>query len=207
MNIEIGKPTIVFGGLAKIGTNLNDLRLNPDQLNSISKFSADSVGIIGRNFENGDFYLVGCDPYKTGLEEAELMKARVLKNYPEHIERIHTHNGLVDTSLQAENISKELRYDPVVNVIVPLEHRRRAVGQLRANGLEIVTVYTSHEEYILDPEISKNERKIRIDEVKEAYFNVGMYLDIMREFGLNLIGKIDNRGLIIREVSKHFRSS
>ncbi len=201
---------VIFGENEKIGQGKGFLETQPDQMSPVSRISSVAAGVVGKHEEpDSELWYVGCDPFRTGNEEAKQMRDRTVSLYPDLAERTKIFTGLVDTSLQVEALSRELRLlgrrNREVSVVLPIEHFRRAIGQLKANDIGIRNGYLAHEKYILDPDIKREVRKERIREVRSIYFTWQMYFDIMREFGLNVIGNVDNKGLLIRKASEHFR--
>lgn len=202
---------VVFGENAKTGYGREFIETQPDFMGPVSRISATATAAIAKHAEyRSEVLFVGCDPFGTGREESIQMRDMAVGIYPGMEGRSHVLTGLLDTSMQAEAVAEEIkarRRKPEVSVVLPIEHAKRASGQLRAFGLSIKDLYIAHEAYILDPGISRGEKRERIRLVRDVYFTPQMYLDIMREFGLNVIGKIDNKGLLIRKLSEHFRGN
>jgi len=208
MERNTGTVVVTFGENAKIGVTAQSLSEMPDGMNPIGKISAVAAGTLARDLPNSKVVIPGCDPFKNGVEESIQMKDKAEEVFPVLTGRVQALTGLLDTSYQAEAVGKLLSdHKGRVDVVVALEHKRRAVGQIKANRVKIAKAHKAHEVYILDPLISKEERKRRIQEVRDIYFTPQMYFDIMREFLLNVVGKVDNRGLIVRKISQKFRGN
>jgi hypothetical protein len=202
---------VVFGEVGNISNNKEEIMLHPDKLDPISEMNVEAACIAATHNPEAQIIFVGCDPYQTGYDEATLMEKEAFSKSPDLLGRIQTLTGHLDTSYQAEAVSLELKRDEYKDVpvylILPLGHKRRATGQVKAFGVKIEKVLEAHRVYVKETGISREERKRRIDEVKEIYFTRGMYLDLVKEFGLNVLGVIDRKGLLIRNISKRFRKN
>ncbi len=210
--METQKPgaIIVYDEQEFRGVKKEDVLAAPDHLSVISRVSADTAGILHRQYRDEKMHYLGFKAF--GLEEAaELMRVRTELVHPETTGSIITHNSLIDSSFQSEAVASHLKASDDVNlskikVILPLGHRRRPSGQLRAYGVD-AEVVTAHEVYIKDGSIDARERNRRIEEISEAYFKLGTFGHLSLETMLILLGIIDKKGLIGREFSKRIRKA
>jgi hypothetical protein len=210
MNVESKSVVIVYGENGIFGESASSIAHAPDHLGKVSRISKHAVRIrAAQEKPDTEFWIVGCDPFKNGYEEAIQMETSLLNDAPQLQGRTRTFNGLLDTSHQAEAISEALcapeYVDANISVILPLEHKKRAVTFMKTFGASPARVYEAHREYVLEKGISRDEKIRRIEEIKEIYFTFDMYLNLLKELGGNVLGFVDPRGNIMRKISDRFR--
>lgn len=147
----------------------------------------------------------------TAYEEAREMQKFILDTFPTLQGRTRIFEGTSDTSTQARLIRDEVaRLDKStrVTLLTTLDHDRRAKGNIDAYGTEIDEIYYAHKEYLnyrKTREMSMEEWLDRKRKVARAWINVPMYASMVREFGLNVIGRLDRRGQIAGIIARNFR--
>ena len=144
-------------------------------------------------------------------EEAEEMQKFILDTFPSLQGRTRIFQETSNTSTQARLIKDELaRLDKStrVTLLTTLDHDRRAIGNIQAYGTEIDETYYAHREYLNYRKtrgMSMEEWLERKRRVARAWINVPMYASMVREFGLNVIGQLDRKGLFAGNIASKFR--
>lgn len=194
-------------------------RFHPDSkiappLSLVEEIHAEAVGIAA--YSHDPYHLreqkpipnvifMGDNP--NGYEEAEEMEKFATEKYSYLRGKTKVINGTSDTATQAELLKEALKeYGEVeVSIVTTLDHDRRAIRNLKANGINIVDEYSAHELYVKDRFISKRMREKRKVNVQKAWINVPMYLSMVRENFANIEGLVDKKGKVPQWFARTFR--
>lgn len=207
MEREPGSIVIGLGQSAKPFPREVDVFDGKSPLGPLEKMHSRAIAVVAnsKRYSDSSIWLFGADI--SGYHEASEMNKQMLSSHPNLEGRITLFDG-VDTSTQAERIRKELSNfvtRPEVILVSPLDHTRRAKGQIEAWGSHVDKVYESHWVYVKEPGITDEERERRKNEVISIYFAGLTYLTLMREFGMNVLGLVDPKGQLIGKIAERFR--
>lgn len=181
-----------------------------------NKIQAIATGIIERDSKPGAFVLAQAgDAAGVGVSEANQVTDYLLDRFDLIPQKIFLDTDSYDTSTIAENAARfvrnsEIAEEPIdeVDLVTPSFHARRVKGQMEGFGLKIDNVYISDRVYVNDPHITESTRKRRQKIVHKLYrYNPYMYLERVREFGLNVLGLVDPKGMIVRKRTSRSRNN